>query len=345
MNTAVTPLATESLHTAVGDLGGESKGRWTISSPDPDEFWPAHRRLLDEPELVTEQVAGLREICDRDVVLGFLGRSHLGDTVCTTPLARSLVTERNCRVFSARLRGTYKVFENNPYLAGFRNEERISMTPCAIGSGHIIQRLARTFGFAVDPFPKGQIYLSDEEIAWAWNLRSQLPRNRPIVIVSAGSITDNLIVPSSTLLWQEWIDILSRRFTVIQVAATHLGVVEEVVRVSDVQRRKWRPDTVLDNCFVLENLSVRQFFSVFSIADLFVGTSSGGMHVAAAFEVPCVIALPGSKYRQAPSFPNVGDEGPWAHEAFLYPYHTFMLQHDNVDIAREDSKELEAVGG
>lgn len=190
----------------------------------------------------------------------------------------------------------------------------------------MIQKIAGAFGLEPDPFPRGEIYLSDDELAWAWSIRGQLPRNRPVLLLSAGSVTDSLKVSPHTLLWQDLVEMFGRRFTVVQAAITNISRIEEVARIGDHHRRAWRPDPILDDCFILENLDVRKFFALFAISDLFVGTNSGGAHVAAAMNVPAVVVLPASKYPHAPIFPDRVPDLPWRHESFLYPQQTFLLQ-------------------
>jgi ADP-heptose:LPS heptosyltransferase len=319
-------LDAESVSASLDDLRAEGYGRWVIAAPDAEAYWRAHRQVEREAAEFAGLYPHLEDLRDQDVVLGFLGRSHLGDVLCTSPLVRRLATERNCRVYAVRHRAIFKTLESNPHLTGYRNEDRVSLSPHVLGPGHMVQKLTRAFGLSIDPFPKGELYLSDAELKWAWSVRGGWPRNRPVAIVSAGSRTDNSVVPSSTLQWQEWVDVLSRRFTVVQVAVTNIQCLEEVARLSDENRRTWRPDHILDNCYVMENLSVRQFFSLFAVADMFIGTNSGGMHIAAAMNVPALIALPKLKYPLLPTFPDRVDSGPWRHESFLYPQHTFLHQ-------------------
>lgn len=317
--------ATDDFSATLEDLRQRAGDRWHVASPDAEAFWRGHQSLLENRiPLTPEQSAFNDSLRGGEITLGFLGRSHLGDVLCTTPLLRQLSTELNCRVYSARHRSTYKVFENNPHLAGFRNDDRVTLRPSGIG--HMVQRLQHRFGLRIEPFPRGEVFLSPDELAWAWSIRAMLPRNRPVAVVSVGSRTDNHYVPTKSLLWQEWIDILSRRYTVIQAAVTNVQRLEETARLDADAIRAWRPDAVMDNCLVLENLTTRQFFALFSLADLFLGTNTGSLHAAAALSVPCLVALPQRKYPALPTFPNPASSSIWTHETFLYPQHTYLWQ-------------------
>jgi ADP-heptose:LPS heptosyltransferase len=289
---------------------------------DPDRYWQQHVQLERDSKPFVGMYPHLESLHDADVVLGFLGGFHLGDIVCVTSLVRMLALERQCRVYVVRHRGSYKVFENNPHLKGFRNEGRMSLNEITRGPGHIIQKLTRAFGLPLQPIPRGEIHLSDAEQKWAWSMRASLPRNRPVAVVCAGSVTDNTVMPTQSLEWQTCVNILARYFTVIQIVVTRMSVLEEVMRPLPGHVASFRPDRILDNCFVLENLPARHFFSVFSIASLFVGTNTGSAHVAAAFSVPSIVLLGSRKYPKPPVFP---DSSRWHHESFLYPQHSFVM--------------------
>lgn len=311
--------APEAITAAADDLAARG---FTVVRPDADGYWAQHAEVVEESAAYAGAFPHLESLRNTDVVLGFLGRSHLGDVVCTSHLVRLLTVERGCRVFSVRHRTQYKVFENNPYLAGYRNENRIGLSEVLRGPGNITQQVARAFGFAPDPFPRGEIYLSDAEQRWAWALRASLPRNRPVAVLCAGSVTDNCGIPSRSFGWQSIVDSLASRFTVIQLAVTRMDCLEEVMRPSPPQAAAWRPDAILDNCIVLENLPVRRFFATFAVAGLYAGTNAGGAHVAAAFSVPSIIVVGARQYRNLLRFPNRkhGESG-----SFLYPHNTFVL--------------------
>lgn len=287
-----------------------------------DEFWRSFEKVADEPAPGCSALEGAR---DGEIVLGFLGRSHLGDVVCMSRLVRLLTTAYRCRVLVVRHRSVYTVLENNPFLAGYRNEARIPLSQCARGTGHMIQKLERSFGLEVDPFPRGEIYLSHEELQWAWKMRAVFPRRRPLALVSVSSITDNRIAPTADSKWQRWVHALTREFTVVQLALTDIRRLEETVRLHEINKETWRPGPILDDCLVLENLSTREFFAMFAVADLYLGPNSGGAHVAAAFHVPSIIVLSERQYGRSPSFPDRVEGSRWRHESFLYPYHWFLV--------------------
>jgi ADP-heptose:LPS heptosyltransferase len=311
---------------AVDLLRSGSRGRWQLVEPCEESFWRGHADLVAEVARSEPEHPQLRSLQEQEVVLGFLGASHLGDVLCTTPLARLLKEQRACKVFVIRHRSTYNVFANNPHIEGFKNDPAVPLSPVASGSGQIIQRLTAAFGFGVDPFPKGEIYLSDAELQWAWSVRATLPRNRPVALVAPGSITDEQKLSTGQLHWQEWVDALAKEFTVVQAPVTKVETLEEVIRLTDQQRRLWLPDSILNNIYVLENLPLRHFIAMFAVIDLFLGRNSGGAHVAAAMGVPGIVALSRRKYSDVLDFPDRGPGRPWRHQSFLYPHHTFLLQ-------------------
>ena len=176
----------------------------------------------------------------------------------------------------------------------------------------------------LDPFPRPEVYLSDKEFEWAVGIRSMLPRNQPVALVCSNSVTDNCVARTGELAWQEWVNILAKRFTIVHLAVTRLSVIEEAVRLHPRHRDAWRPEQILDNCFVLENLPTRRFFAAFSIGDFFFGPNSAGSHLAAAFDIPSLVVLNSAQYADFPTFPDVIHKNHWKHESFLYPYQSFL---------------------
>ena len=85
------------------------------------------------------------------------------------------------------------------------------------------------------------------------------------------------------------------------------------------------PSAIEPLLLVLENIDVRAFLAIFSVADLYLGPNAAGAHVAAAFDVPSIVILNQAQYAQLPSFPDSIDGNQWRHESFLYPYHCFLL--------------------
>ncbi len=307
---------------AVKNLEEANEGMWQSLAPDPDGFWRDYEEIVKWPRPTTVPL----DLTTSEVIIGFLGRCHLGDIICSSALVRKLKVEFGLKVYMARHRGTYKVFENNPYLDGFKNENHLSLNVHAIGLGHIIQKLQRSFALSLDPFPSGDLFFSDEELEWAFSLRSLLPRNRPVALISAQALTDNLQVPTYSLPWQSWVGALAKTHTVVQIAVTQLATVEESVRLGADFRRAWNADQIFDNVFVVENPTTRHFFSLFTLADFFLGPNSGAAHVSAALNIPSVVVLPKKKYPESPAFPDLNKELPWKHQAFLYPQHSFLVE-------------------
>lgn len=294
-----------------------------VIRPCMTEFWAGTQQLRSEPR--HRRYDGLETLDGGEIVLGFLGRCHMGDVVCVSGLVRRLKEQYRCRVHCVRHRATYAVLAENPYLDGFRNDPRVSLTDAVAGSGNMIQRLERFFDLPVSAFPRGELYLSEAELQWAWQFRGMLPRSRPLAVMSAGAITDFAAMPGDRARWQRWIELLSETHTVVQPAVTDLRCLEQVTRLPTGYANSWRPDHIYDNCIILENLPIRQFFALFAVAGLFLGTNTGSMHVAAAMGVPALVVLSRQKYGDAPVFPEPGQARGWRHQTFLYPYHSFLM--------------------
>lgn len=298
------------------------KSGWSVSRSQADryfEWWQETQEFA--PPLVPP--VDYETVREAGVSLGFLGLSHLGDVLCSSTLPRKIKETHGVDVFFVRHRSTINFLMHNPFVSGFRNEGRIALKDLARGTGHIIQKLERSFGVPLEPFPRPEIYLSDDEHAFAWKVRATLPRDRPLAVICTNSITDNMAGGTANY-WRRWAEILGQRYCVVQPALTTIEPLEEVVRLSDVNRSAWRPDEPLDNCYVLENLRCRQFLSLFSVADFYLGPNSGGAHAAAAFDIPSLVILPRRQYPHPPNFPDRIQGARWRHESFLYPQHDFL---------------------
>lgn len=103
--------------------------------------------------------------------LDFFLSSHLGDALCSTPLARQLAVERGLKVSVVRHCSTRAVFANNPHVVGFTAHRGPRLYDHMAGDGHMIQRLQRGFGVKValdgpDEL-RPDVYLSVAERSWA----------------------------------------------------------------------------------------------------------------------------------------------------------------------------------
>src|SRR5262249_46714671 len=159
--------------------------------------------------------------------------------------------------------------------------------------------------------PKPEIYLTDSERRWAASERAKWPAGRPVCLLSTEAVTDQANV--SRVDWARLACVLKDRYTLIQP-------------VLDV-----RP---LPGVIAYRKLSTRQFMLFFSVVDRFVGGTSGGSHVAAAFDVPTLIVAWRMLLEQLP-FPISGAGIP---AAFLYPQHWFIaaeeVSQENFDTLR-----------
>jgi hypothetical protein len=257
------------------------------------------------------------------VVLGTLYGGHLGDCICTTSLPRKLVETYGCKVYVQRHRSVGHVLANNPFVAGTTRRPGLHLGQCAKRQGHIIHRLEAALGLRLEDTPRGELYLSSDESEWAGMVRRSLPVEKPIAVLVSGSLSDGKLGRRPFGSWQKWCDILSEHYTVVQLALTDPAALAAAVPLRRRRLSQWRPDPILRGCVVLENLPVRQFIAIFSVASLFVGCNTGGAHIAAAFGVTGLIALPQQQYSRGKLFGRLAFGNHSA--AFLYPQHMFVF--------------------
>ena len=200
------------------------------------------------------------------VVLGLFGAAHLGDTLCTSPLPRLLRQRLNRPIYVVDHPVARAVFDANPHVSGFAGGETIALNSRMIGNGHVLQRLAQGLELPVEPAPRPEIYLTEEETKWAAGERHRWPAGRPACVLSTAAQTDrgNL----ERVDWEAVARVLCRELTVVQ----------------PVLAERPEPGTV-----PYFRLPVRRYMALVAAADCFVGGTSGGSHVAAAFGVPSVI--------------------------------------------------------
>ena len=225
-----------------------------------------------------------------EFTLGLLWGSHLGDQLCLTPLPRLLKTAFGTRVYVNDTPVNRAIFKHNPYVEGFRRTPRTFHKLVAKGYGHHIQRLARGFGVAFEGDPKPEVYLTDEERQWALRERTKWRRDRPVCIFSLRALSSQGYYQRVDWhavggAWMKWC-------TAVQpVLTTVSAYTREVFPLSRRHREEWRPEHVLAGAVVYENLTLRQYMSLFSVADYFCGVLSGGAHVAAAFGLPSLVIV------------------------------------------------------
>jgi hypothetical protein len=234
-------------------------------------------------------------------VLGGFSAYHLGDILCISPLPRLLAEHRGMRVHITRHPNTLAVFANNPYILGFARGSTISPEASATGHGHVLQRILQGLELPIDPIPKPEIYLTVEEQAWAVQERNKWPQNKPICILSCRALSDRSNVDKVD--WVQVAKVISRRFTVVQ------PIIDEPTIAGAISYR---------------GLTLRQYMSLFKVVDCFMGGTSGGTHIARAFDVPSIVVIWRSLH-QILQFPISG-QGFKA--SFLYPQHWFISSED-----------------
>lgn len=260
------------------------------------------------------------------VILDFLSASHLGDALCATPLARLLSCRYGVTVRVVQHRSTRSVFAHNPYVRGFTARRGPRLVDTMVGAGHLIQRLQRAWGVPVDPLPRPEIYLSPAELSWCRRQRRQWPPERPVCILSTRVLTDKYRYDQDHLAWDQVAAAWSKHCTVVQpVLSSARLYAKDIAWLNDASRAHWGEDRPLPGAVIYEDLTLRQYMSLFAVADYFCGGTSGGAHVAAAFGVPALIVV----WRELTGRIRFPCRGPrLSTETFLYPQHRFVVAED-----------------
>ncbi|MBN1126620.1 MAG: hypothetical protein JXA82_16555 [Sedimentisphaerales bacterium] len=260
------------------------------------------------------------------VVLGLLSASHLGDVLCTTTIPRQLNVELRKQVFVVDHSSTRLVFANNPYVAGF-----VTQYPNQLkrylrgGNGHVIQRLQQGLGVCVSTRPKPEIYLSDEEYAWAKEQKQYWPKGKPVCLLSTRLLSDKERL--GDIDWEtigyNWADLCTIIQPVITKPEQYVREVASVSLGENIEEKTgWGSEAVYSKAYVYENLTTRQYIALFSVVDYFCGGTSGGANVAAAFNVPSLIIV-WDDLNKTISFPSKAQS--LSPGTFLYPQHQFFF--------------------
>lgn len=262
----------------------------------------------------------------REVTLGCCYAWHLGDQLCLTPLPRLLNLVYGTRVYVTDAPVNRVAFAHNPYVAGFREGHGLRVDRVARGSGHLIHRLQGAFGLRVDGVPRPEIYLSEEEHQWAARERARWPEDQPVCIMSTRAVSDG--ARYRDVDWAAVGEAWMRFCTVVQPVMTRPPVYRnENVDRSEGRRAGWRAERVVPGAVVYENLGIRQYMALFSVADYFCGATSGGSHVAAAFGLPSLIVVWRALLHEW-RFPRSRLK---VKKMFLYPQHDFIAAEDLSD--------------
>jgi hypothetical protein len=233
--------------------------------------------------------------------LGVLGAGHLGDVLCVSPLPRLLSERLGRRVWVTDTANARAVFGNNPYVEGLASAATLPVNHLLRGSGHVIQRFQQGLSLPVQPRPMPELYLDDAEREWASDLRRRAADGRRVCVLSTGALTDG--GNAGRIDWGSIARVLGKDYAVIQPIVDERNVVGTVA---------------------CRGLSVRQYMALVWAADLFVGATSGGSHVAAAFDVPSLIVA----WRSLLDPLRFPTSGPNLVAAFLYPQHWFIASED-----------------
>lgn len=263
-------------------------------------------------------------IGERDITLGRCYCGHLGDTLCLSPLPRLLSTVFDMRVFVSNIPSHVGVFQNNPYVAGFSNSRGINLQNRIGGHGHLLERLQRRFGLQFTGEHRPEVYLTDDEKRWAVTQRNQWPKNRPVCILSTQVIAEAAHYQGVdwNLIGNTWM----KSCTVVQPVITCSAEYQKhVAPLTQAHQQRWKPEENIPGAVIYNNLSLRQYMSLFSVADYFCGGSSGGSHVAAAFGLPSLVVV-WRDILKTLRFPTASTG--FAPEIFLYPQHCFIAAEE-----------------
>lgn len=235
------------------------------------------------------------------VVLGRFSAAHLGDTLCTSALPRLIHGARGRPVYVQEDPVLRAVFTANPHVAGFVAGEFPKLDHRMRGAGHVLQRLQQGLELPIEPMPRPEIHLTQTERRWATDERERWGHERPACVLSTSAVTD--AGNASRVDWFSVAEALRRRFTVVQPVLSEPPL----------------PGTISPR-----GLSLRQYMALIAAADFFVGATSGGSHVAAAFGVPALV-VSWRALLDPLRFPVSGLGIP---AAFLYPQQWHLAAED-----------------
>jgi hypothetical protein len=262
----------------------------------------------------------LRPWRPRSVTLGRCYIAHLGDTLCLTPLPRLLSAVYGVPVYLTDEPIHLRVFRNNPHVAGFRGGDGVRMERRIGGRGHLLQRFQRQFGLACSGDPRPEIYLSDSEKQWAAAERATWPADRPVCIFSPRVVAE--AGHYRGVDWQAIGEAWGKSCTVVQPVLTRPdSYAGQIAGLCDDQNRTWRAEPLAPDAVVYEDLPLRKYLALFSVADSFCGGNSGGSHVAAAFGLPSLIVVWRALLTDL-RFPVRSET--FSPTVFLYPQHDFI---------------------
>lgn len=217
----------------------------------------------------------------------------LGDTVCLSALARD-VQRAYPGQYRVLMGGHYRnvAWLNNPHCAAAPDDAKGQLVRLEYHSGiikcnnggpkkHFLSWFHQSFeditGVRVPVTePKGNIHLSPAE-------RKNRPDGRYWVVVAGGKL-DMTAKVWSTLYWQQTVDLLARQ-----------GL--RCVQAGGDFNRHFHPKLTGVEQYVGKTRSERDFFALIAGAEGVVCGVTAAMHVAAAFDKPCVVVAGG---REAP---------------------------------------------
>jgi len=133
-------------------------------------------------------------------------------------------------------------------------------------------------------FPKTEIFLSNDDLAFAAKKLAPFPSDSLVIALGFGAMLGRRQWPSSK--WVETLNMLARKYrlSVLILAAQADG--KEAEHISSALQM---------NVEILIGASIREVAACIGKAHMFVGVDSGLAHIAAAVNVPVVIVSPHPK--------------------------------------------------
>jgi ADP-heptose:LPS heptosyltransferase len=250
----------------------------------------------------------------------------LGDALMQSTLPEKLKSKYpNLKIYLFQRAMNPVVFANNPAIDGkCYFPKRLYADDCDWGQGHHIQLKESYFGLPIASPPKGRIFLTEKEKAWAkdWIQKQGLNPEKSITLLHPWGGTWPKV--AALELWSNLVSRFRGKTQFVQIGVVGHTEVPGVQASLLTEKDPWE---------------ARKLFALFERSKIFVGVNSGPMHVARVFDVPSLIvtqqgSLQGifEKRRRLPYYQGMNIYG-----AFLYEEN----QHLEVDLL-SPQKALEA---
>jgi len=239
-----------------------------------------------------------------------LGRTvdvlHIGDAMLLTPVPEMLKRYHGTKTVRVVDHPIYRlVFAHNPFIDGFADEDSLPEDQQDTAEGelvlahfhnhwaaraagcHNLHALLWWIGCPVKFGVRPCLYLTDAERAAAAELLHEVPG--PLAMLAPAAVATGNERNPREYPWQHWIDaFVAHGWSVVHCPHHRTGYAGDI---RPGQSRVWCADRLYHSCRRFMDLHTRLWFALMERMDLYLGTTSGGSHVAAAFGVPGLIAF------------------------------------------------------